>query len=412
MSTRQAVDDDIGRIGALLNREIGLQLDTSLQSRVQRCVRDGAAVRGLSIADYVDDVMLLGVAFQSLLDAITVQETGFFRHAEQFDVLARDLLPHLRPPVKIWSAGCANGQEAYSLAMVLDEQGVAGSVIATDLAETALERTSAGLYAAREIRGLSRARVERYLSPLGQQWEINTALRGRVSTLHHNLVDPLPSEAIGCQVIFCRNILIYLSQPHVRTFIARLADAFPPGVPLFIGAAEVLWQVSDAFEPVRIDGTFFYRRRGAAAPPPRSAPVAGAAVIHAVPRPRRDPVAAAPSRSPVPVAAPGAVVAAGPASALDLARTGQEATARGDHQSAVVAFRACAYLSPYDAIAHLHLGLALEATGDRAAANRAFGVARTTLMASDPVLIEQATEGYTRDELLSLLDSKRRSAPL
>ena len=262
MTGRRPIDDEVDRVAVLLHREIGLQLESSLQTRVGRCVRDGAVAQRLSVTDYVDEVMLRGRAFQELLDDITVQESGFFRHEEHFEVLGRDVMPDLQHPVSIWSAGCANGQEAYSLAMLLDEHGIAGSVIASDISEAALHRTNLGRYSAREIRGLSAARIARHLRPVGDMWEVREALRDRVSTIRHNLVDPLPRQVAACQVMFCRNILIYLSQQHIRTFVDRLAVAYPAGTPLFIGAAEVVSQAGDGFETVRSGNTFFYRRRG------------------------------------------------------------------------------------------------------------------------------------------------------
>ena len=98
-----------------------------------------------------------------------MQETAFFRHPEQFEVLARDVLPTLPQPVKIWSAGCANGQEPFSLAMLLEEQGIAGSVIGTDLSTTALQRTVAARYVTRELSGLSPRRIARHLTRTERQ---------------------------------------------------------------------------------------------------------------------------------------------------------------------------------------------------------------------------------------------------
>ena len=168
---------------------------------------------------------------QGLLNRVTVQETAFFRHPEQFEVLARDVLPTLPRPVKIWSAGCANGQEPFSLAMLLEEQGIAGSVIGTDLSTTALQRTVAARYVTRELSGLSPRRIARHLTRTRDSWQINPAIRGRVRTLYHNLLDPLPLEVQSCQVIFCRNVLIYLSPDHTRAFLRADRRHVPPERP-------------------------------------------------------------------------------------------------------------------------------------------------------------------------------------
>lgn len=429
MSAGLANDVEVTRIATLLHDEIGLPVGPSSSSRLHRCVRDGAAARRLTVAAYADEIMLRDAAWQDLLNRVTVQETAFFRHPEQFDVLTRVVFPDLRPPVRIWSAGCANGQEAFTLAMLLDEHGLDGSVLATDVSTAALERTSVGRYSARELRGLSPDRIGRYLMPAGHEWKVDDQLRDRVTTARHNLVDSLPPQAGSFQVIFCRNILIYLSPLHVRSFLDRLAVVLAPGSVMFLGAAEVLSQVGSVFEPVQVGTSFFYRRRTIDAPSPRSPVSATTAVLRTVASPGPSPSSA--MHGALRVAARSGSLRArtsqdrpersvartpprmpdedgGTAAALALTKVGQHATAAGNHDSAVVAFRACTYLMPHDAIAHLHLGLALEATGDRPAATRTFGVARRVLLATDPELIERDSEGFTFGELLSLLDTKRQ----
>ena len=130
-----------------------------MRGRLHRAVRDELDDGDHDAATYLDSLAEGGDALQGLLNRVTVQETAFFRHPEQFEVLARDVLPTLPQPVNIWSAGCANGQEPFSLAMLLEEQGIAGSVIGTDLSTTALQRTVAARYVARELSGLSPRRI-------------------------------------------------------------------------------------------------------------------------------------------------------------------------------------------------------------------------------------------------------------
>jgi chemotaxis protein methyltransferase CheR len=147
-----------------MHRELGLRPDPSLLNRLQRCLRDEAAARGDDLERYVARLAGDLDARQSLYDRLTVQETAFFRHPGQFQALAEHVLPAIDGPALIWSAACSNGQEPYSLAMVLDEQAVPGSVIATDVSTQALRRTSEGSYRSRELGGLSPARRERYLT--------------------------------------------------------------------------------------------------------------------------------------------------------------------------------------------------------------------------------------------------------
>jgi chemotaxis protein methyltransferase CheR len=195
---------------------------------------------------------------------------------------------------------------------------------------------------------------------------------------------------------------------------------------LFLGSAEAIWPVTDRFEAVRIGNTFVHRPRPpATAERARSAPVAkdsgagppaagttaarrGAGHRHPVGRKRKDRAPASPP-APVSVVSPvSPVVDADADVTTQLASTGQQALTTGDSRSAVVSFRKWAYLAPADALAQLHLGLALEADGDLPAARRAYAVARRLLLAADPAHVERATEGYATGELLRLLDHKEQ----
>jgi chemotaxis protein methyltransferase CheR len=304
--------------------------------------------------------------------------------------------------VTIWSAGCANGQEAFSLAMLLEEHGIDGSVIATDLSTAALQRTQAARYSARELAGLSAERIDRHLTRIGHEWEINRSLRDRVTIVQRNLLDAIPHQVHGCHVVFCRNVLIYFAPEHARAFLDRLADAAPDAA-VFLGSAETIWPVSDRFDTVQAAGTFFYRPRAQRPPvanqtpspePPTTRPALDRKAV------RRSDAQPPPSVS---------VESSDDGSTVEwLTLAGQRTAARGDHKSAVVAFRKCAYLAPDDPIAHLHLGLALDAAGDRAPAQRAYAAARQALLAGDPTLGDVATEGYTTVEFLRLLDTKMR----
>jgi chemotaxis methyl-accepting protein methylase len=415
MTSSRAQDGVEERVAGLLLERIGLRPDPTVRGRLHRAIRDELDDGGHDAATYLSNLAEGGDALQGLLNRITVQETAFFRHPEQFEVLARDVLPLLPQPVKIWSAGCANGQEPYSLAMLLEELGIVGSVIGTDLSTTALQRTADARYVARELSGLSPRRVAQHLTMSDGTWRVNAAIRGRVRTRYHNLLDPLPPEVRSCQVIFCRNVLIYLSHDHTRAFLRRIADTFPPTTAIFLGTAETIWQVSDRFRAVPA-GTTFIHRQVPADPVvavmlgQRSQPPAPAVSRRARPLPkeRAGPKNAVLGRRAAPTKDPQESAAS-----VDLlAKVGQDAIAAGDFAAAVIAFRKCAYLVPHDPVAQLHLGLALDAAGDGLSAQRAYAAARHALLNADPAHSAAGIEGYATAELSSLLDTKqRRVAP-
>jgi chemotaxis protein methyltransferase CheR len=409
----------------LLADRVGLRLDPAIRGRLSRCLTDAAAARSEDLATYVTSLTAQPAAFQDLLNRVTVQETAFFRDPKQFAALTAHVLPDLAPPVTIWSAGCSNGQEPYSLAMALDEAGCPSwRVVATDVSTRALERARRGRYAARELTGLSPERRERYLVPAGSAWEVTPALRSRVDFVHHNLVaDPPPLEAGQCPVVFCRNVLIYFGSEEVVAFLERLARWLSPGGWLFLGYSESLWQVTDLFTLTHLGDAFVYRRPDPAAVLTETRPTASARASAPDDDPHRLAATARPSRGrdttaagrpakgtrgrprparPAPARldpAPGATVGA-------VRAAGEAAMAAGDYVGAITAFRKGAYLDPDQPIAHLHLGLALEGAGDPPAARRAYAAARAALERGGTGGVEVTLEGYQVAELVRLLDDK------
>ncbi|MEV6873002.1 protein-glutamate O-methyltransferase CheR [Amycolatopsis sp. NPDC051128] len=419
MTGNRAIEPDVDRVAELLGLRIGLRPESSVSDRLSRGVHEEMAARGIDGAAFLDILRVDDNALQSMVDRVTVQETSFFRHPEHFEILAREILPTLRPPVRIWSAACSNGQEAFSLAMLLDEHHVDGAVIATDLSTAALRRTTAAQYTARELTGLSADRLKRHLTRTGDQWEINKPIQDRVTVFRHNLVHAIPAAARGCQVVFCRNVLIYFSPQHSREFLDRLADALPPGAALFVSSAETIWQVTDRFDAVKVGESFVHRVRPAITAVPRPVrltsgssrrPVRGAGdspVSRGAGQKRPQRPAADREQPPVRSDAKLTPDRDDAAQATLAAKTGQAAVAAGDGDSAVVAFRRWTYLAPDDAMAHLNLGLALDAAGDQPSARRAYGAARRAMVHADPTDLEHAMDGYAPHELLRFLDAKK-----
>jgi chemotaxis protein methyltransferase CheR len=401
----------VDRVSALLATRIGLRPENTLRARLHRCVRDEVKARGGDLDAYLRALETNDELLQSLVNKVTVQESGFFRHPDHFVVLAEHILPTLDRPARIWSAGCANGQETYSLAMLLEERAGPGSVLATDLSTAALARTGKARYTEREITGVSPLRRARHLRHEGHHWQVNDAVRARVTTMRHNLITGLPAGIGECQVVFCRNVLIYFSAEHITAFLDRLAGVMAPGAHLFLGSAETLWPLSDRFQAVRLGNSFVYQRRDRGSGSAARAVAPAASITHVARRSLEghDRLIAARTvgaqrRSSAPdhsaVAEPSAA-----ARARLTATAGQAALATGDHTKAVVAFRQWLYLAPDDPQAALHLGLALDAGGHSAAAQRAFGVARAVTLQVGPERAEASLEGFTAAELLRLLDT-------
>ena len=240
----------------LVAERTGIELGDGLRERLAACLDGAARDRGQTPARFAASLAGDPDAFQEVLDCVTVQETGFFRHPDQFAALAREVLPGLEGPVVVWSAGCANGQEAYSLAMELAAAGVPDwQVVATDISATAVARARAGRYTAAELTGLP-AVHRRWLRPAGERWEVDPALRRRVRVERANLTARFPVDAGRCQVVFCRNVLIYLSRAVTESFLDRLAGWLAPGGLVFLGYSEAVLAPTPRLRVQRLGPTY------------------------------------------------------------------------------------------------------------------------------------------------------------
>jgi chemotaxis protein methyltransferase CheR len=195
-----------------------------------------------------------------VVEAMTTNETFFFRDKIPFDHLRESILPELarsragRRSIRIWSAASSTGQEPYSIAMCLREFGPALSgwrseIIATDLSQEVLEKSKAGLYSQFEVqRGLPIHFLVKYFNQLGEFWQLSADIRGMVQQRQLNLLQDF-SHLGKFDVIFCRNVLIYFDQDTKVAIFERLARMLEPDGYLLLGAAESVVGITDLFRP-------------------------------------------------------------------------------------------------------------------------------------------------------------------
>ena len=235
------------------------------------CVQDQTWLRPLLDGD--DD------AFEELCDAATVQESYFFREPGTLRVVRERVLPDLRlrtGNVDVWSAGCAGGEETYTLAMLLAEAGLRdrSSVLGTDLARTAVDQARRGLFTAWSLRGMDAAARSRYFRQSGRRFRVDPRCHARVAFEQHNLLDDAPPNAATFDLVMCRNVLIYLTADAIQYAAALLARSLRPGGWLVTGIADPVLHV-DGLEPVPNALGTVYRRVAEALPAaaaPTSAP--------------------------------------------------------------------------------------------------------------------------------------------
>lgn len=202
----------------------------------------------------------------AIIDAMTTNETLWFRDSYPFDILNDVVLADHRQgcePLRIWSAACSTGQEPYSIAMVVRERPGVGPVeiVASDVSISALFLAKSARYDHLAMsRGLTSDRRERYFSPSGRVCVLHDSVRDTVQFLRQNLQDPFSSLGTF-DVVFCRNVLMYFGFEFRKDVVERVHRSLKPGGVLFLGAAESLLQYSDRFELVRHGKGIYYKAR-------------------------------------------------------------------------------------------------------------------------------------------------------
>ena len=195
-----------------------------------------------------------------VVEAMTTNETFFFRDKLPFDHLKEAVLPALvqaraaRRSLRIWCAASSTGQEPYSIAMCLKEAGpmLAGwrtEIVATDLSQEVLEKSKAGIYSQFEVqRGLPIQLLVKYFTQNGELWQLKSEIRGMVQHRQLNLLQDF-SHLGTFDIIFCRNVLIYFDQDTKANIFGRISRMLEPDGVLALGAAESVVGISDAFKP-------------------------------------------------------------------------------------------------------------------------------------------------------------------
>ena len=205
-----------------------------------------------------------------ITDALTTNETYFFRDRKPFEILRDRIIPELQQArtdqaLRIWCAATSTGQEAFSIAMMLDDLRAAGrgvdvEIIATDLSERVLEKARAGLYTQFEVqRGLPVRMLIKHFEKVGDHWRIADRIRAMVRFQRFNLLDDLKPLGVF-DIVVCRNVLAYFDAETKRATLEKIAAQSSEDGVLILGAAESTVGVSDAFMP---EGGFYRRNREA-----------------------------------------------------------------------------------------------------------------------------------------------------
>lgn len=247
----------------------------NLEMYKDRCIKRRIATRVRALgfdnaADYLDVLRRQPEEADTLLAALTIHVSQFFRNPSTFLLLEKKVLPDLLARtaarggrgLRLWSVGCAGGEEPYSLAILLAgllKEGVTARILGTDVSHTVLERARQGIFDAQRLTEVPAALREQCFEPSGGQYRLREPFRQLVSFRHHNIL--ADSTYPKVDLVICRNVLIYFSREEQEKILLRFADILPAGGILVLGKSEtLLGQSRDRFEPVSLSERIYRRQ--------------------------------------------------------------------------------------------------------------------------------------------------------
>ncbi|HEU4347843.1 MAG TPA: protein-glutamate O-methyltransferase CheR [Actinoplanes sp.] len=267
---------DFAFVSQLVRREASIVLAPGKEYLVEaRLIPVARQLGAASVAEFLADLQRRpnSAHQRRIIDALTTNETSWFRDREPFTALTDVVLPELVKSrsaarrVRVWSAASSSGQEAYSLAITLQENlppGWAYEIVGSDISTEMIKRAEQAEYSQVEVnRGLPASQLVQYFERSGAHWRVTSTLRRNVSFKLMNLTAPLPAMP-PFDVIFLRNVLIYFDVATKRAVLRNVARLLRPDSWLFLGAAETTIGIDDNYERVAAGRTSAYRIRSAA----------------------------------------------------------------------------------------------------------------------------------------------------
>jgi len=240
-----------------------------IENRLSRVIQEK------NLQSYEDYLRLIkfssnGNELSRLFDAMTTNETYFFREPQQLTVFAEEILSKVLElkkglkKIKIWSAACSSGEEPYTLSMMLLEKRILPDkyeIYASDLSEGVLASAKRAVYNSYSVRNIPEPYMMKYFSNSGQSYTLNDSVKNTVKFLKVNLIDNKNTASLrGMDIIFCRNVLIYFDTKSKQKVVSNLYDSLNPGGYLFIGQSESLHNVTRALRPSVINKVIMYQK--------------------------------------------------------------------------------------------------------------------------------------------------------
>lgn len=269
---KKITNQEIDIIAKYIRDATGIEIDASKTYLLE--TRLGQLLEEFALSDYEELARKAALDFSgrmknSIIDAISTNETSFFRDVRPFNLLMHKLIPDyyeregVSGRLDIWSAASSTGQEAYSIAMLIKElmgnlEKCNIKILGTDISDAAIQYASMGRYTKLELsRGLSDTRLRRYFTSHGSSWQISDELRCFAQFKKINLLESLAGVGLF-DIILCRNVAIYFSLENRKMLFERLGSKLKPNGVLIIGSTESMLGVTDKFIKHEFHGAGYY----------------------------------------------------------------------------------------------------------------------------------------------------------
>ena len=273
--TTSITEYELDEIRALIERRSGILFDASRERFFSTRVREHMAAKHLANGTaLMRKLQASNVEYDALIERLLTQETSFFRYPAVYEAFQKKVLPELHMKkfwenprtLRIWSAGCATGEEPYSLAITLADALMFAEawnieILATDISKKALKHAERGIYSHRSLRNLSTRQLETHFSPhgaAGHDFEVKTRIRRMVSFAVMNLAQAVYLGRLD--LIFCMNVMIYFSEARRNSLIQHFYEYLEPGGYLLLGHSESLSNVPVKFESFVHGDCILYRK--------------------------------------------------------------------------------------------------------------------------------------------------------
>ena len=279
MDRAELTDTVLFQFRAYLTEKTGLSFEKNRQDNLKNAIATRLDALGMIDPKEYFSILNGGCGenqeFNTLMDILTIRESFFFRHRAQFEALKRHCLPQIlkikgsKEPINVWSAGCANGEEAYSIAMVVRDMIAAETnsrkvlIWATDISADALIQAKKGEYSERAIRELESSQVDRFFLKRSSRYFLNNNVKSMVHFEYFNLAQKhFPLETMPqWDLIFCRNVIIYFAEETAKRLLNNFYLSLADEGFLFPGYSETLRYLNNDFVSLESEGAFIYQKK-------------------------------------------------------------------------------------------------------------------------------------------------------